>query len=350
MRPSFCVIMMLAKTLARANDPSGSIRWGHRMYVRRDLVAATVMPHVPPRLAHRVKKGIPMNPATSLPRLVHCLRPMRPVFAFCALVAGALLLLDLSTPAASGQVQHPATAPSTPVEIEEMPVATPDIGQVTKRTNSVHRGGGPELRVFLFAPSKAGTTAVEHPTFYWYLTRQIEDDTEIVVKTVNALGAAGKPGNSEVIMKKTFQGTQPPGIYAATLQDKTLQSTNLYQVTVVVHRSDDNNTVEDVSSIGYLVYKPAEPGTAVPSDPRLCAQAGLWYDAIHAAMQRVGKDPADPKPHRQLHGLLWGEHVLYPDPGSQARAEDVQKAKRVDEDCLKQLALRNDVLVRLEPK
>src|SRR5438105_1355120 len=75
-----------------------------------------------------------------------------------------------------------ATGPAAPVEIEDLRVTPPDVKSPVRRTTVVTRGG-PDLRVYLFAPQELGATSRSQPTFYWYLTKQIEDDTEIVLYT-----------------------------------------------------------------------------------------------------------------------------------------------------------------------
>jgi hypothetical protein len=254
-----------------------------------------------------------------------------------------VLSLGVETTAAT----RPTTGPAAPVEIEELRVTPPAINSNAKRTTVLTRGG-PDLRVYLFAPQTQGATSKAHPTFYWYLTKQVEDDTEIVLATVQMQRAGNKAERGQVLMRRKHQGTQPPGIYAVTLSDKALEPGKLYQLSVIVHRGEKGQEADNISATGYVVFNAPAKDDGALADPRSCAGMGLWYDAIHAAMRRIAADPKDPTPHRQLHGLLASENVFYSDPGESASAADKARARREYEDFFKQLAARNNVVVKPE--
>jgi hypothetical protein len=115
-------------------------------------------------------------------------------------------------------------------------------------------------------------------------------------------------------------------------------------VSVVVHRSADPTLGEVVNSIGYLA-RVADPG-ADTNDPAACAKAGLWYDAIDAAMRKIGKEPAGTG-HRILHALLRGEQVFAganpTDPVAKSDAAAQEKA------LLGSLDTLHDALIMTQP-
>jgi hypothetical protein len=247
--------------------------------------------------------------------------------------SAAVFLLALTFGAPAAFAAQTTTAPSAApdeVDIDSLPVKAPYVGTITQRTTTGARGG-PKFGLYLFAPGAAGATVKEHPTFYWYLPQANDEDTEVVVAEIAPQKAPGKVSQLSILMRKKYAGTQPPGIYAATLDEAALQTGKVYQVSVVVHRSVDTSAGEVVNSIGYLT-RVAAPGVDI-DDPVACAKAGLWYDAIDAAMRRITKDPADKVAHRQLHALLRGEHVFSAalpagpaDPGVVRAAAEQEKA------------------------
>jgi hypothetical protein len=255
--------------------------------------------------------------------------------------ASIAALLAVTFGARAALAEAPATAPAD-VDIDSLPVKAPDVGSITQRTTTGARDG-PKFGLYLFSPGAVGATVKEHPTFYWYLAQPNDEDTEVVVTEVSREKVAGKLSQISILMRKTYTGTQPQGIYAATLDEAALQPNKLYQVSVVVHRADD----QVFNSIGYLT-RVADTGVNA-DDPAACAKAGLWYDAIDAAMRRSTKDTAGVG-HRQLHALLRGEHVFSTAaPAGPADPAAVRAASEQEKAIFDGLDALHDALIMTKP-
>ena len=268
-----------------------------------------------------------------------------------ALIAMALFMNCLwahGAPTDAPVPAPPATAPSTQAsaqdDIDSLPVKAPDVGTITQRTTSGARSG-PRLDLYLFAPGRAGATVKEHPTFYWYLAQQNDDDTEVVVAEVAPQRSVGRLSQRSVVMRKKYTGTQAPGIYAATLDKGALQPGKLYQVSVIVHLSSAGGA-GDINSIGYVTC--LSDFGADTDDPAACAKAGLWYDAIDAAMRRMVSDPSSTLSHHQLHALLHGERV-FSSPGPVTPIASPAVRQEEEKAIFTQLEALHDVLITTKP-
>ncbi len=265
--------------------------------------------------------------------------------------ASIVALLAFGVPTAFAA--PPATAPSSPpaeVDIDSLPVKAPDVGTITQRTTTGARTTSSKFGLYLFSPGTAGATVKEHPTFYWYLAQPNDEDTEFVV-TEQLRQAGGKLSEKAILMRKIYTGNQPPGIYACTLDQAALEPNKLYQVSVVVHRSADPSLGEVVNSIGYLT-RVADTGVDA-DDPAACAKAGLWYDAIDAAMRRIAKEPKEQNTavgHRQLHALLRGEHVFTTVvPAGPADSTTVRASAQQEKELFDGLDALHDALIMTKP-
>jgi hypothetical protein len=216
----------------------------------------------------------------------------------------------------------PKTAPSSPpppadVEIDLVAVSAPPVGAPHERIASGARSEDAP-RPILFASSETGCTILDHPTFYWYLTKSTDCDVEMDLVRMEG-------GVRTSVFKKVWEAVKQAGVYSFDVSEadgKPLQLNLEYQVTVTIMLSKTQNS----ASSGFVMRVTAPPGTTPESDTAAFAKAGIWFDAIAAVSRKIEMNPADEPARRQRRGLLWTQHV-FSQMNAQAAPSSAQPAE-----------------------
>ena len=196
------------------------------------------------------------------------------------------------------------TAPPPPpadVDIDLVAVSAPPVGAPHERIASGARAEE-SPRPILFASSTTGCTLRERPTFYWYLTKPTDCDIEMDLVRMDASGRTS-------VFRKVLEGVKEPGVYsfeAGEADGKALKMDVEYQVTVTLMLSKTQNAL----SSGFVTRVAPLPGLAAGNDVDALAKAGIWYDAVAVASQKVNADPSDKAALRRRRGLLWAGRVF----------------------------------------
>lgn len=156
----------------------------------------------------------------------------------------------------------------------------PHLGAPSELDDSAGGGtrGGPAagFRVEVLAPGDhAGLTRREQPTLYWYASAPITKSIEITVSN---------DADPAPLLDVTLTAPQPAGIHALSLAGTSahLQPGTAYQWAVAVIM-DPAARSADMVSAGYIKRDPAVAGA---DDTVSLAKAGLWYDALDAAVHK----------------------------------------------------------------
>jgi hypothetical protein len=142
-------------------------------------------------------------------------------------------------------------------------------------------GGGtraqdaPNVQLLALAPNHTGLTTSAAPTLYWYLSRDMSANFEFVLTANDSV---------QPLWRRRETTRLARGIHRLDLADSgvLLQPGVSYQwaVAIVV---DALQRSKDVVGIGYLERVTPTAASAV-SDTATLASQGLWYDALHAAI------------------------------------------------------------------
>ncbi len=156
----------------------------------------------------------------------------------------------------------------------------PQLGAPSELDDSAGGGtrGGPAagFRVEVLAPGDhAGLTRRDQPTLYWYASAPITKSIEVTLSS---------DADPAPLLDITLTAPQPAGIHALSLAGTAahLRPGAAYQWAVAVIM-DPQARSADLVSAGYIKRDPAPSGA---EDTISLARAGLWYDALDAAVHK----------------------------------------------------------------
>ncbi|MDJ0895889.1 MAG: DUF928 domain-containing protein [Alphaproteobacteria bacterium] len=205
--------------------------------------------------------------------------------------AGALCLAVLLFQAASAQTKEPDQNPAK--DAPEKPTIAapiliynpPDLGAPTVGVAGATKPLEPTFG--LLAPAHMGLTAREAPTLYWYLAGvearalvfTLSKSGELAPVLTTDLKPPTGPGLNRVDLAKLGVKLKPEQEYfwsIVAVLDPQDRSHDLVKKGYLMHRQPGSNT-----------FEAGLPGASA------AAQAGYWYDAVHALGEAIRRQPDD---------------------------------------------------------
>ena len=225
--------------------------------------------------------------------------------AFRIVAVLALAALALVTSAPPADAQGTPSPPQSQTQTAAVPVYKPPLlGAPGGRVGGGTRG--PARDVFILsalAPNHTGLTAVDQPTLYWFISNVTQYPVEVTVVD---------PQGGDPLLETRVPSPSQPGVQRIRLADfgVRLKPGVAYRWFVAVvpdpaRRSKDilaGGTIERVDPSEELKKKLAQAGKA--DLPFLCAEAGLWYDALSALSEQIEAAPQDPALRKQRAAML----------------------------------------------
>jgi len=208
--------------------------------------------------------------------------------ASVATLFGALCFgLALADDGKQTKAQKSRTTQEAQTAKQEKPAYTPPRrGAPRTRVGGGTRGAYAAVVLQVLAPEQTGLTMQAQPTLYWYASRAVEGDVELVLTERDAVNP---------LWRQRIDGGIEAGIQAFPLKNAGLELDTgvTYQWSVAVtHRSGQR--ARDVVAIG-TVERVADTALADPSsDPAdraaVLAANGIWYDAIQVLSESIQSD------------------------------------------------------------
>ncbi len=182
----------------------------------------------------------------------------------------------------------------------------PKVGKPRGRIGGGRRGPGdaaPDLHALV--PEHVGQTASAQPTLYWYLAEPVAGDVAFELTLIDATSV-------EPLVDARLERPASAGIQRVRLADLgiALEPGQEYQWSIAVV-PDPKDHSKDVVASGWIERVPAPEGmqeklgAAGPDGAAaVYGAAGLWYDTLEAACERVRANPDEPAYRQQLATLL----------------------------------------------
>jgi hypothetical protein len=222
--------------------------------------------------------------------------------ARCVLfVLAAAALAAATGPSVGAAAQTPGE--ETAAQESERAYRPPLRGAPGRRVGGASRGtfkvAAPLPTIELLAPSDhAGLTANPAPSLYFFASGPVAWPTRLTISA---------PGRPAPVLEVAIPAPVAAGIYRVDLADYRLRlAPGIVYTWSVSAILDPRIPAHDIVASASLMLSPPDPAVAaalaVVSATRrtaLCARAGLWYDAVAAA---VAAEPADR--HAGLDALL----------------------------------------------
>ncbi len=216
---------------------------------------------------------------------------------------GALGLAFLLFQAASAQTKEPDQNPvKDPPEKPTIaaPILIynpPDLGAPTVGVAGATKPLEPTFG--LLAPAHMGLTARQAPTLYWYLAGV---DADALVFTLS------RSGDLAPVVTTDLPRPSGPGLNRVDLAEHgvKLQPEQEYFWSIVAVL-DPQDRSHDLIKKGYLMHRePAENASFEGGLPgaSAAAQAGYWYDAVHALGEAIRRQPDDATLRQARAGLM----------------------------------------------
>jgi hypothetical protein len=242
-------------------------------------------------------------------------------------IAGLVIAPGIGTsPASAADEPSSASAlPSdgaAPADATSAPAPTyrlPKVGKPRGRIGGGRRGpltSAPEIRALV--PDHVGQTTSAQPNLYWYLDEAMNGDVVLELTLVDE-------GSIDPILDRTLERPTGAGLQRVRLSDLgiSLEPGQEYQWSVAVV-PDPTDHSKDVITAGWVER------VAAPDDltERLAAagpdgaawvygEAGLWYDMLDAAVERIRSNPDSDDTRAKLAAVL--EQAGLPGEAAQRR-------------------------------
>ncbi len=226
------------------------------------------------------------------------------------LIIGLVLMISSSVIASDnlqGKPMHQgaATHNKEPATVVGMPVYKPPKRDTPKTrvggsSRGIERGLSP---ISVLVPDHIGLTIREQPSLYWYLSEPISGRIEFTLIDDQPI---------EPLLKTNLSTKIKPGVQRINLSDYgvRLSPDKQYQWFVarlpdLDHSSKDiivGGAIEHIGPPEALLAKLDQAGEI--ETPRICAEAGLWYDALSAISDLIDATPNDTFLRKQRASLL----------------------------------------------
>lgn len=203
--------------------------------------------------------------------------------------------------AAIAEAQSPQPVAPKQGQATATPTYVPPLrGAPSRRVGGSTRSIGQTLPVVtVIAPDHVGLTTSAQPVLYWYISKPTRVRLEVTL--IDESGV--KP-----MLELPIDRVEGPAIHAVDLKlhGIRLKPGMEYQWSVALV-PDATERSGDVISGG--VVKLVEPpaalgGNFATASPATLAEAGLWYDAIHALSERIAAQPGNAEWRAQRAALL----------------------------------------------
>jgi hypothetical protein len=157
------------------------------------------------------------------------------------------------------------------------------VGGGVRRLDSSH------FSLYSLVPDHTGRTISDQPSLFWYLGQAAPDDAKLVFTLID-------DEHVDPLVEAELPRPATTGIQRIDLagHDVRLEPGTEYEWSVALV-PDPEHRANDVIASGWIdrVEPPAELGDGPPSARRYAA-AGLWYDALAEAANRLDVAPDDP--------------------------------------------------------
>ena len=196
----------------------------------------------------------------------------------------------------------PPAAPSASAPVYRLP----KVGQPRGRIGGGRRGpmlGGAEIQALV--PDHVGQTTAAQPNLYWYLAEPAQGEVAFEVTVVDERAI-------DPVVDRRLARPAATGLQSIRLADLgvSLEPGQEYQWSVAVV-PDPQDHAKDVVASGWIQRVPAPDGLAgqlAAAGPEGAAtvygEAGLWYDMLAAAYDRIGAHPDDEGYRAELAAVL----------------------------------------------
>jgi len=233
----------------------------------------------------------------------------------------ALSLLGVAAvalaPAAGGAAEEKPPVGSAPGAAaspsETPPVAAapplyqlPKVGKPRGRIGGGRRGPiGATADLHVLVPEHVGQTTSAQPTLYWYLAEPVQGAVAFELALIDATSV-------DPVADVHLERPASAGVQRVRLADLgvKLEPGQEYQWSIAVV-SDPQDHSKDVVASGWIERVPPPEGmeerlgAAGPDGAAaVYGAAGLWYDTLDAAYERVRANPDTPSYRQQLAALL----------------------------------------------
>jgi hypothetical protein len=212
--------------------------------------------------------------------------------ALASAIVAAVLLADAAFAQNSDQASPPQAPPGAEASAASPPVYKPPLrgapgGRVGGASRSAALRGADLPIIELLAPSdRTGITARPDPTLYFFISRPSRWPMQFTISAPMqpapvldvAIPAATAAGIFSIM----------PARYNARLQQGIVYT---WSVSVVLDPNAWSHNVVASATIQYDPGQVATPPTALPEQRAAAlAQAGVWYDAVAAAVEAEARD------------------------------------------------------------
>jgi hypothetical protein len=203
--------------------------------------------------------------------------------------------------AAAGAGAEPPAVSSAPPLYQ-----LPKVGKPRGRIGGGRRGpiqGVAELHAL--APDHVGQTTSAQPTLYWYLAEPVAEGVALELTLIDATSV-------DPLLDRRLPRPERAGLQRVSLAEYriALEPGQEYQWSIAAV-PDPEDHAKDVVASGWIERVPAPAGiqerlaAAGPVDaPAVYGAAGLWYDMLDAAYERVRANPEAATYREQLAAVL----------------------------------------------
>jgi hypothetical protein len=230
-------------------------------------------------------------------RLVHGIATLGLGLALAPVVANAV---DEAPTGSSGAKAAAPAPPPAPV------YQLPKVGKPRGRIGGGRRGpilGGAEMQALV--PDHVGQTTAAQPSLFWYLAEPVQGEVAFEVTLVSE-------SSIDPVADRRLARPDRAGLQRIRLADLgvSLDPGQEYQWSVAVV-PDPRDHAKDVVTSGWIQRVTAPEGlegrlkAAGPDGAAaVYGEAGLWYDMLAAACDRVGAHPDDERYRQELAVVL----------------------------------------------
>jgi len=229
-------------------------------------------------------------------------------------IASLAITVAVASPAAlaaeepsSGSPPGSASASPPDASAATAPVyRLPKVGKPRGRIGGGRRGpiaGVAEVRALV--PDHVGQTTSAHPSLYWYLAEPLSGDVILELTVVDETSI-------DPMLDRRLERPAGAGLQRVRLSDLgvSLEPGEEYQWSVAVV-PDPQDHSKDVVASGWVQRVPAPDalaGQLAAAGPEGAAsvygEAGLWYDMLDAAFERIRANPESEAYRQQLAAVL----------------------------------------------
>jgi hypothetical protein len=228
--------------------------------------------------------------------------------AVAAIAAGgAAVAEDEAQGVAAGQVVGPTTEAASPAVSAAPPVyQLPKVGKPRGRIGGGRRGAiGAVAELHALVPDHVGQTASAQPSLYWYLAEPAAGDVAFELTLIDSTSI--DPLLDVRLDRPTRAGLQRVRLAELGIE---LEPGQEYQWSIAAVPDPEDHS-KDVVASGWIERVPA-PGdiqarlrAAGPDGAAsVYGAAGLWYETLDAACERVRENPESDADRQRLAALL----------------------------------------------